>query len=158
MKFVKTEKIGKHTVIDSCKVGKGTVIWHFCNLYQCVIGENCTVGSHVEIGRGVTIGDRCKIEAFAFIPPGVTIEDGVFVGPHVCFTNDLYPSATKTFLPGAEIETLVKKRASIGANSTILCGIIIGEDSLIGAGSVVTEDVPPNSVVYGNSAQVRRTK
>src|SRR5262249_52006444 len=129
------------------------------NLYGCEIGADCKVASFVEIQRGVTIGDRVKIEAFAFLPTGVTIEDDVFVGPHACFTNDRFPRATGEGgapLRAGEWEvapTLVRRGASIGANATIVCGVTIGEDALVGAGSVVTRDVPAGAVVRGNPAR-----
>jgi len=135
----------------NCKIGKNTKIWHFTNLYGCEIGDNCMIGSFVEIGKA-KIGNNCRIEAHAFIPEGVTIEDNVFIGPHVCFTNDKYPKATGEWQLK---KTLVKEGASIGANATILCGITIGKNSLIGAGSVVTKDVPDNTVVVGNPAKVK---
>jgi acetyltransferase-like isoleucine patch superfamily enzyme len=110
----------------------------------------------------VIVGKRCKIQAFAFIPEGVILEDEVFVGPHVCFVNDRIPRATttsgslKTDADWKLEKIIVKKRASIGANSTIMCGITIGENSIVGAGSVVTKDVPPNTIVAGVPAKVVR--
>ena len=141
---------GQHTIIRDCEIGEGTVIWNFVNLYGCKIGRNCIIGSFVEIGRDVKIGDNCKIEAFVFIPTGVTIEDNVFIGPKVTFTNDRYPVATGEW---RVTPTLVKRGASIGANATILCGVTIGENAVVGAGSVVTESVPDNVVVAGNPAR-----
>ena len=140
----------KHYIIDNCKIGKGTVVRDYVNLFGCKIGKNCKIGAYVEIGKGVIIGDNCKIEAYAFIPPGVTIEDDVFVGPHACFTNDLHPSAVGDW---EVVPTLVKKGASIGANATIVCGITIGKDSLVGAGAVVVKDVPPGTLVVGCPAK-----
>ena len=135
------------------KVGKDTKVWDEKGLWgEYEIGDNCTIGKFVEIGNNVRIGNNCKIEAFAFIPPGVTIEDDVFVGPHACFTNDKKPSATGEWQAS---ETLVKKGASIGANATIVCGITIGEGALVGAGSVVTKDVPAGATVVGNPAKVK---
>jgi len=119
----------------------------------------------VEIQRGATLGNRVKVEAFAFIPSGVTLEDGVFVGPHVCFTNDRYPAAVDAEgrLLGAGdsgdwevVPTVVEAGASIGANATIVCGVRIGRGALVGAGSVVTKDVPPGMLVVGNPARVVR--
>lgn len=144
------------------KLGKNVKIFHkeLVNLYGCSIGDNSKIASFVEIQKNVKIGKNCKIEAFAFIPEGVTLEDGVFVGPHVCFTNDKLPRATnkdgslKTADDWEVTITLVKKRASIGANATIICGVTIGENSIVGAGSVVTKDVPANSIVVGNPAKV----
>ena len=145
------------------RLGANVVIHHpeQVNLYGCNIGDGCKIASFVEIQRGVTIGRNVKIEAFAFIPSGVTIEDGAFVGPHVCFTNDRRPRATGEYgelLEGGDWEvvpTLVGRGASIGANATIVCGVTIGERALVGAGSVVTRDVPPRSLVVGNPARVR---
>jgi UDP-2-acetamido-3-amino-2,3-dideoxy-glucuronate N-acetyltransferase len=143
-------------------LGKGVKIYHpeLVNLYGCRIGDYASIGAFVEIKSGVQIGTKVKIQAGVFIPDGVTIEDEVFIGPHVCFTNDIYPRATshtgslKTEADWEVVTTLVKKYAAIGANATILCGITIGEGSLIGAGSVVTKDVPAWTVVAGNPAKV----
>lgn len=145
-------KTGYGTIITDCSIGEGTVIWHDCNLYRCKTGKNCKIASFVEIGEGVTIGNNCKIEAFVFICKGVTIGDSVFIGPHVCFTNDKHPTVSDRW---AIKETIVKDGASIGANSTILPGLTIGKNAVIGAGSVVAEDVPDNAVVYGNKAKRR---
>jgi acetyltransferase-like isoleucine patch superfamily enzyme len=143
-------RTGKFTMIKDAEIGEGTVIWHHCNIYGCKIGKNCKIGSYVEIGSDVKIGDNCKIEAFAFICSGVTIEDEVFIGPHVTFINDKYPRAVGNW---EVTPTVVKKGASIGANTTLLCGITIGENSLIAAGSTVTKDVPSNVWVAGNPAR-----
>ena len=149
--------LAKHYVVENAEIGENTVIRDYVNIFGCKIGKNCKIAAFVEIQKGVTIGDRCAIEAFVFIPTGVTIEDEVFIGPHVCFTNDMYPKAVN---PGWKIvPTIVKKGASIGAGSVIRCGITIGEGSLVGAGSVVTKDVPPNTLVVGNPAKpVRKVK
>jgi len=134
-------------------VGIGTKIWdeHLSNIQNGArIGRNCRIHSHVWIGGEVKIGDRCKVQAFAFIPNGVIIEDDVFIGPHVCFTNDKYPpSGGKHWA-----KTLVKKGASIGARAVILPGITIGENAKVGAGAVVTKDVPSGVVVCGNPAKI----
>ena len=137
--------------IDGCEIGEDTIVRDFVNLYGCKIGRGCRIAAYVEIQRGVTIGDRCKIEAFAFIPSGVTIEDEVFIGPHACFTNDRVPKAVGDW---EVVPTLVKKGASIGANATIICGVTIGENALVGAGAVVTKDVPANAVVVGVPARI----
>jgi len=149
-------------IAKDVKLGKNVKIYHkeLVNLYGCEIGDNTKIASFVEIQKNVKIGKNCKIEAFAFIPSGVTIEDEVFVGPHVCFTNDKLPRATnrdgtlRTEKDWKMVKILVKKKASIGANATIICGLTIGENSLVGAGSVVTKNVPSNSVVVGNPAKV----
>ena len=151
---------------DDVKIGKGTKVFHpeTVNLYGCEIGENCKIGTFVEIRKEVRIGNNVKIQAFAFIPEGITIEDGVFIGPHVCFTNDKYPRAVnpdgslKIDQDWERAQTLVKKGAGIGANATILCGITIGENAMIGAGSVVTKDVPANALVAGNPAKILKER
>jgi len=130
------------------------------NLYGCEIGDNTKIGAFVEIQKNAKIGNNCKISSHSFICEGVTIEDDVFIGHGVRFINDKYPRATSGGILQTEedwkvIPTIVKKGASIGTNATILCGITIGENALVGAGSVVTRDVPPNSVVYGNPAKIK---
>lgn len=149
------ELLSKHNVIKDADIGKGTVVRHYVNLYGCKIGKNCKIASFVEIQKDVNIGDNCKIEAFAYIPTGVTLEDEVFVGPHACFTNDKKPRAKGDW---KIIPTLVKKGASIGANAVIICGVTIGENAIVGAGSVVTRDVPPNTLVVGNPARLIKNK
>ena len=149
-------------MIENVKLGKNVKIYHkeLVNLYGCIIDDNTKIGSFVEVQKNVKIGKNCKIETFAFIPEGVTLEDEVFVGPHACFTNDKLPRATtiKGDLKNEEdwkvSKTFVKKRASIGANTTVMCGITIGENSMIGAGSVVIKNVPKDSIVVGNPAKV----
>lgn len=142
--------MAKHYIIQDCEIGEGTVIRDYVNLFECKIGRDCKIGAYAEIARNVIIGDNCKIEAFAFIPPGVKIEDEVFIGPHACFTNDRIPRAVGEW---DIIPTLVKRGASIGANATIICGVTIGENAVVGAGSVVTKDVSPNTVVAGCPAR-----
>lgn len=144
--------------IEGVKLGKDVKIFGIANLYGCEIGDNTKIGKFVEIQKNVKIGKSCKIQAFSFIPEGVVIEDGVFVGPHVCFTNDKHPQAAnpdgslKNESEWSLIGTLVKKGASIGANSTIICGVTIGEYAMVGAGSVVTKNVPDETLVVGNPA------
>jgi UDP-2-acetamido-3-amino-2,3-dideoxy-glucuronate N-acetyltransferase len=148
-------------ITDDVVIGKDVRIFHpeLVNLYGCEIGAETKIGTFVEIRRGVKIGVRCKIQAFAFIPEGVTIEDGVFIGPHVCFTNDLFPRAVgadgsvQTDEDWETLPTHVGSGASIGANATILCGLRIGSFALIGAGAVVIRDVAAYSVVAGNPAR-----
>jgi acetyltransferase-like isoleucine patch superfamily enzyme len=143
--------LAKHHIIEDAKIGENTVIRDYCNIFGCTIGDYCKIAAFVEIQKDVTIGDKCAIEAFVFIPSGVTIEDEVFIGPHVCFINDKKPRAVN---PDWEtVKTIVKKGASIGANSTILCGVTIGEKAMIAAGSVLTKDVPSKTLVAGNPAK-----
>jgi len=140
------------TSIERCKIHNTCIIRKMNVIYDCVIGKNTKVGSHCTLG-GVSIGANCKIEDHAFIPPGVTLGDNVFVGPHVCFTNDKYPDASPR--KWTQRVTVVEDGASIGANSTILSGITIGAKAMVGAGSVVTKDVGAGSVVYGDGAKQR---
>jgi len=144
------------------RVGENVRIYDFVNLYECVIGDNSLIATFVEIQKGVVIGKNCKISSHSFICEGVTIEDNVFIGHGVMFTNDKRPRAVNPdgTMRGPEdwtlIRTVVKSGASIGSNATILPGIIIGEYALIGAGAVVTKDVPAHSTVVGNPAQLLR--
>ena len=142
--------LAKYHRIEDASIGEDTIVRDYVNLYGCRVGKGCKIAAYAEIQRGVVIGDRCKIEAFAFIPTGVTIEDEVFVGPHVCFTNDKVPRAVGDW---SVVPTVVKKGASIGANATILCGVTIGERAIVGAGAVVTKDVPAGTVVVGCPAK-----
>ena len=149
-------------IAPDVKLGRDVRIYAFVNLYGCEIGDESKIGTFVEIQRGAKVGRRVKISSHTFICEGVTIEDGAFIGHGVMFTNDKYPRATTT--GGAlQIEqdwicvpTLVKQGASIGSNATILCGVTIGEDAIVGAGSVVTRDVPAGAIVAGNPAKVLR--
>jgi len=149
-------------VAPSVKLGQGVKLNAFTNLYGCEIGDETKVGTFVEIQKGAKIGKRCKISSHTFICEGVTIEDFVFVGHGVMFTNDLYPRAAnadgslQTDADWKCVPTVVKKGASIGSGATILCGITIGEGALIGAGSMVTKDVPAHTLVAGNPAKVLR--
>ena len=147
-------------IAPDVKLGTDVKIYAFVNLYGCEIGDRTKIGTFVEIQKGTRVGCDCKISSHSFICEGVTIEDNVFIGHNVTFINDLYPRATKadgslqTDDDWDCIPTLVKRGASIGSSATLLCGITIGENALVGAGSVVTKDVPPNAVVAGNPARV----
>jgi len=149
-------------VADDVSLGDGVKVHGFANLYGCSLGDETTVGAFVEIQKGVIIGRRCKISSHSFICEGVTIEDEVFIGHHVCFTNDVYPRSTtadgdlQSEGDWELIETIVKRRASVGSGAVILAGLTIGEGSLVGAGSVVTKDVAAGTVVAGNPARVLR--
>jgi len=149
-------------IADDVKLGENVKIFDFVNLYGCEIGDNTKVGTFIEIQRGVKIGRNCKISSHSFICEGVTIEDNVFIGHNVTFINDIYPRAitSKGKMQTADdwncIPTLIKKGASIGSSSTLLCGVTIGENAIVGAGSVVTKDVPANSIVAGNPARMLR--
>jgi len=142
------------------KVGNNVRIYDFTNLYGCEIGDDTKVGTFVEIQKGAKIGSRCKISSHTFICEGVTIEDEVFIGHNVTFINDRHPRATaaggqlQTEADWACIGTLVKRGASIGSGATLLCGVTVGENALVGAGSVVTKDVPAGAIVAGNPARV----
>ena len=145
--------------LNNVTIGKGVKIFKFVNAYGCSLGNNTKVGTFVEIQKGATIGQNCKISSHSFICEGVHIADNCFVGHGVMFTNDLFPRATnpdgsqQTDEDWLLVETFVEKGASIGSNATILCGITIGENALIGAGAVVTKDVPPNTIFVGNPAR-----
>lgn len=148
--------------LNNVSIGQNVKIYDFVNAYNCSIGDNSKVGTFVEIQKNATIGKNCKISSHSFICEGVHIEDNCFIGHGVMFTNDLFPRATNPDgSPQKDedwnlVETFVKKGASIGSNATVVCGVTIGENALIGAGSVVTKDVPANSIVVGNPAKVIR--
>jgi len=145
--------ISRFSIIKDAEIGEGTKIHDQVNIYKCKIGRNCKIDAYVYIEEGVEIGDNCKIRPFVFIPTGVIIEDNVFVGPNVTFTNDKYPKARGQW---RLLPTRVKRGASIGANSVILPGLTIGENALVGAGSVVTKDVPHKAIVAGKPARTLR--
>lgn len=142
--------------VQSAAIGEGTRIWQFCVvLPRARIGRDCNICSHCFIENDVVVGDRVTVKCGVQLWDGVTLEDDVFVGPNVTFTNDLFPRSRRT--PDVFRKTIVKKGASIGANATLLSGIVVGENAMIGAGSVVTRDVPPRAVVVGNPARTVRT-
>ena len=149
-------------IAPDVKLGTGVKLSKFINLYGCTVGDDTKIGAFVEIQKNAMIGKHCKISSHTFICEGVNIEDEVFVGHGVVFINDSYPRAT-TDSGGLQTEadwkveqTVVKKRASIGSGATILSQVTIGEDAIVGAGSVVTKDVPANTIVAGNPARVLR--
>ncbi len=146
-------------IAPSVKLGKDVRIYSFTNLYGCEIGDESKIGTFVEIQKGAKIGRRCKVSSHTFICEGVLIEDEVFIGHGVMFTNDLFPRSTN---PDGQLQndadwkcipTHIKRGASIGSGATLLCGITVGERAVVGAGSVVTKDVPPDTVVAGNPAR-----
>lgn len=150
-------------IAPDVRLGRNVRIYAFVNLYGCEIGDDSRIGTFVEIQKGARIGKRVKISSHTFICEGVTIEDNVFIGHGVMFINDKYPRATDTDgLPQTEadwecVPTTVKQGASIGSNATILCGVTIGEGAIVGAGSVVTRNVPPRTIVAGVPARFVRT-
>src|SRR5689334_6081271 len=149
-------------ITEDVRLGDDVVIRDFVNLYGCSIGDRTRVGTFVEIQKGASIGADCKISSHSFICEGVTIEDGVFVGHHVVFVNDRYPRATnrdgnlQTENDWSVEPTLVKRGASLGSGSVILCNLTIGENAIVGAGSVITKDVPANAIVAGTPARLMR--
>lgn len=159
---MRDESVAMRKIAPDVKLGKNVKIYDFVNLYGCRIGDNTKIGTFVEIQKGAKIGKSCKISSHTFICEGVTIQDEVFVGHNVTFINDAFPRATsedgrlQTEQDWVCVPTLVKKRASIGSSATLLCGITIGENAVVGAGSVVTKDVPANAIVAGNPARVLR--
>ena len=149
-------------IAPDVKLGRNVQVYGFVNLYGCTIGDETKIGTFVEIQKGVKIGDRCKISSHTFVCEGVVIESEVFVGHGVTFINDRYPRATNV---AGQLQneadwvcqpTIVRQGASIGSGSTLLCGITVGANAVVGAGSVVTRDVPPETVVKGNPARVHK--
>jgi acetyltransferase-like isoleucine patch superfamily enzyme len=154
--------MGWQCITDDVKLGKNVIIRDFVNLYGCTIGDNSRIGTFVEIQKNATIGSNTKISSHTFVCEGVTIGDDVFIGHNVSFINDKYPRSTsaevklQTEADWQVVKTRIEKGASIGTSSTILCGVVVGENAIVGAGSVVTHDVPANTVVAGNPARVIR--
>jgi len=145
-----TEEEPRFSRIVDSEIGEGTTVRDHVNLYRCRIGRNCKIESFVYIEEGVTVGDDCKIKPHVYIPTGVTIEERVFLGPNVTFTNDKYPHVKGDW---EQLNTVVGEGASIGAHSVILPGVRIGRNAMVGAGSVVTTDVPDGATVCGNPAK-----
>jgi UDP-2-acetamido-3-amino-2,3-dideoxy-glucuronate N-acetyltransferase len=149
-------------IAPDVKLGQNVKIYSFVNLYGCEIGDDSRIGAFVEIQKGAYIGKRVKVSSHTFICEGVTIEDEVFIGHGVMFINDKYPHATnpdgssQTEADWKVVTTLVKRGASIGSNATLLCGVTVGEGAVVGAGSVVTKDVPAYTIVAGNPARIMR--
>lgn len=149
-------------IADDVKLGRDVRLSKFINLYGCEVGDETKIGAFVEIQKNASIGKRCKISSHTFICEGVIIEDNVFIGHSVTFINDTYPRATtsdgslQTEANWKVERTQIKRGASIGSGSTILCNVTVGENAIVGAGSVVTKDVPPNSIVAGNPARFLR--
>ena len=150
-------------IAPDVKLGRNVVFHAFVNLYGCTIGDNSRIGTFVEIQKNAFIGRNVKVSSHTFICEGVTIEDDVFIGHNVSFINDKYPRATaaggqlQTEADWKVVETRVKRGASIGTSATILCGITIGENAIVGAGSVVTKNVPAGAVVAGNPAKIMKS-
>jgi len=146
-------------IAPDVKLGRDVTIYNFVNLYGCEIGDGSRIGSFVEIQKGTRVGRNCKISSHTFICEGVTIEDEVFVGHNVTFINDKYPRATsvngslRTEADWKVVPTVVKRGASVGSGATVLCGVTIGEQAIVGAGAVVTADVSPGTTVAGNPAR-----
>jgi len=149
-------------IAPDVKLGQRVKVFAFTNLYGCTVGDDSKIGTFVEIQKGARVGARCKVSSHTFICEGVTLEDEVFIGHGVTFINDRFPRSTNTdgkLQTEADwncVGTLVKRGASIGSGATILCGVTIGERAIVGAGSVVTKDVPEGAVVAGNPARVLR--
>jgi UDP-2-acetamido-3-amino-2,3-dideoxy-glucuronate N-acetyltransferase len=162
MTRVEPESQPYRQIAPDVKLGKGVRIYGFTNLYGCEIGDDVKIGTFVEIQKGARIGSRCKISSHTFICEGVILEDEVFVGHNVTFINDLYPRSInedgqlQTEVDWKCVATHVRRGASIGSGATLLCGITIGSKAVIGAGSVVTKDVPAGAIVAGNPARVLR--
>jgi acetyltransferase-like isoleucine patch superfamily enzyme len=154
---------GWKRIAPDVKLGRNVRIFDFTNLYGCEIGDDVKIGTFVEVQKGVKIGNRCKVSSHSFLCEGVTLEDEVFIGHNVTFINDRHPRSCNPD-GGMQTEkdwkcerTLVQRRASIGSGATLMCGITVGQNAIVGAGSVVTKDVPANAVVAGNPARIVKT-
>lgn len=151
-----------NSIAEDVKLGRNVSLSRFINLYGCVIGDDTKIGAFVEIQKNAAIGRHCKISSHTFICEGVVIEDNVFIGHGVTFTNDMYPRATtvdgelQTEADWKVEPTIIRKGASVGSGATLLCNLTIGENAIVGAGSVVTRSIPPNAIVAGNPARIMR--
>ncbi|MDD2689720.1 MAG: acyltransferase [Candidatus Omnitrophica bacterium] len=152
-------RIGKYcTVSKDVKFGKNVTVHGHVNLYGCRIGDDCSIGAFVEIQRDACVGKRVRIQSHTFICSNITIEDDCFIGHHVCFINDRYPTSAKAKAKTWKCEgSTIRRGASIGSGAVILCGVEVGEGAVVGAGSVVVEDVPPHAVIAGVPARVLRS-
>jgi acetyltransferase-like isoleucine patch superfamily enzyme len=151
-----------NSIAEDVKLGRNVSLSRFINLYGCEIGDDTKIGAFVEIQKNATIGRHCKISSHTFVCEGVVIEDNVFIGHGVTFTNDMYPRATsadgelQTEADWKVEPTIIRKGASVGSGATLLCNLTIGENAIVGAGSVVTRSIPPNAIVAGNPATIMR--
>ena len=151
------------SIAPDVKLGKGVKLSKFINMYGCEVGDETKIGAFVEIQKNARVGRRCKISSHTFVCEGVQIEDNVFIGHGVTFINDSYPRATtgdgqlQTEADWRVESTVIRKGASIGSGATILCNVVVGENAIVGAGSVVTRDVPANTIVAGNPAKILRS-
>lgn len=161
MSYTLESAMNSTVILKNVNLGKNVIYYHFVNLYGCTIGDDSKIGAFVEIQKNSTIGKRCKISSHSFICEGVHIGNDVFIGHGVMFTNDKYPKASNNGLPIIHewtlLETFIEDEVSIGSNATILCGIRIHKGAMIGAGSVVTKDVPAGAIVAGNPARMINT-
>ena len=154
-------ELAHNCIAPDVQLGTNVRLSKFINLYGCSIGDNTKIGAFVEIQKGVSVGKNCKIQSHSFICEGVTIEDEAFVGHGVMFINDKLPRSTtggslQTEADWKVVPTVIKKGASLGTNATVMCGITVGENAVVGAGSVVVKDVPADTVVAGNPARILR--